>query len=311
MKHILNNIPKDEKNRILKLHTGGMKVVTENFNKLMKSKLGNVRPIMEAQMAPEPVIDTSQGTCTIECWFREGRSVIPDNVKKEMIDMITNCVRSSIPAIQKFHNDTKFTIPPFAYLYVGTSHTGSPEINTKVATARLNSIKDIFVGALSSLGVRRDIIEKLYLVQNQEYKPSDLDLNFFDPKKIDPNANERFATLVIQKLSVKGRDEETLDDMDDHIRIFGGDFSVDEEGIAKVICDLQTYSDITDLDRKLADKGGLEYFINKNITDGLTTLGSDTEEREKIVTCLNNASMASQKGKIAKITGDKVSIIFQ
>lgn len=310
MKHILNNIPKEEKQRILNLHTGGMKVVTENFNKLVKSKLGNVKPLIEAVTAPEPVIKPDSEK-TIEIWFQEGKSTIPPIVKEKMITFIRESIIESLPTIQKFHNDPTFKLPPIAYFYVGTSHTGSFERNANLANSRLNLIKSIFVEALSSLGVRSDIAEKLYFVQNKEYSPSNLDLNFFDPKKLNPNANERFATLVIKQLQTKGRDEATLDDMDDTLRMFAGEFSVEEEGIASVICDLQTYSDITDLNRKLSDKGGLEYFINKNITDGLTTWGSDTEERKQIVNCINKASSASGKGKIAKIIGDKVSILFQ
>ena len=39
MKHILNNLSEEEKNAIREQHTGGMKVMTENFNKLINSKL--------------------------------------------------------------------------------------------------------------------------------------------------------------------------------------------------------------------------------------------------------------------------------
>jgi hypothetical protein len=44
MKHLLNNISQDEKNRILEMHSGGMKIMTENFNKLLSSKLGDAKP---------------------------------------------------------------------------------------------------------------------------------------------------------------------------------------------------------------------------------------------------------------------------
>jgi len=45
MKHILNNLTDEEKNSIRGQHTGGMKVSTDNFSKLMKSKLGDVKPM--------------------------------------------------------------------------------------------------------------------------------------------------------------------------------------------------------------------------------------------------------------------------
>ena len=44
MKNLLNNISQEEKTRILEMHSGGMKVMTENFNKLLGSKLGDAKP---------------------------------------------------------------------------------------------------------------------------------------------------------------------------------------------------------------------------------------------------------------------------
>ena len=46
MKHLLNNLTEEEKNNIRKQHTGGMKVMTENFNKLLNSKLGDSKPLV-------------------------------------------------------------------------------------------------------------------------------------------------------------------------------------------------------------------------------------------------------------------------
>jgi hypothetical protein len=47
MKHILNDLTEQEKNSIREQHTGGMKVMTENFNKLISSKLGDSKPLFE------------------------------------------------------------------------------------------------------------------------------------------------------------------------------------------------------------------------------------------------------------------------
>jgi len=49
MKHILNNLSEQEKNAIREQHTGGMKVVTENFHKLLGSKLGDSKPLVAEQ----------------------------------------------------------------------------------------------------------------------------------------------------------------------------------------------------------------------------------------------------------------------
>jgi hypothetical protein len=50
MKHILNNLSEEEKNSIREQHTGGMKVMTENFNKLLNSKLGDAKPFINEQV---------------------------------------------------------------------------------------------------------------------------------------------------------------------------------------------------------------------------------------------------------------------
>jgi nucleoside-triphosphatase THEP1 len=49
MKHILNNLSDEEKNSIREQHTGGMKVMTENFSKLLNSKLGDSKPLVSEQ----------------------------------------------------------------------------------------------------------------------------------------------------------------------------------------------------------------------------------------------------------------------
>jgi len=54
MKHILNNLTEQEKNSIREQHTGGMKVMTENFSKLLNSKLGDAKPLTEQSTAPQP-----------------------------------------------------------------------------------------------------------------------------------------------------------------------------------------------------------------------------------------------------------------
>jgi hypothetical protein len=46
MKHLLNDLSEQEKNSIREQHTGGMKVITENFSKLLNSKLGDSKPLV-------------------------------------------------------------------------------------------------------------------------------------------------------------------------------------------------------------------------------------------------------------------------
>jgi hypothetical protein len=51
MKHILNDLSEQEKNSIREQHTGGMKVMTESFSKLINSKLGDVK-LMVSEQSP-------------------------------------------------------------------------------------------------------------------------------------------------------------------------------------------------------------------------------------------------------------------
>lgn len=47
MKHLLNNLSSTEKNSILEQYRGQIKVETQNFKRLLKTKSGDIRPISE------------------------------------------------------------------------------------------------------------------------------------------------------------------------------------------------------------------------------------------------------------------------
>ena len=49
MKHLLNDLSPEEKNRILEQYDNSLIVETSKFNKLLKSNLGNVRPLVERE----------------------------------------------------------------------------------------------------------------------------------------------------------------------------------------------------------------------------------------------------------------------
>ena len=46
MKHLLNDLSEEEKNRIREQHSGGKKIVIENFKKLVDTKLGDEKPFL-------------------------------------------------------------------------------------------------------------------------------------------------------------------------------------------------------------------------------------------------------------------------
>ena len=53
MKHLFNNISEEEKNRIREQHTGGMKIATDKFKKLVEAKQGNVKLYLNEQLNDE------------------------------------------------------------------------------------------------------------------------------------------------------------------------------------------------------------------------------------------------------------------
>jgi len=53
MKHLLNDLSEEEKNRIREQHTGGKKFIIENFNKLINTKLGDAKPYLKEGKKPK------------------------------------------------------------------------------------------------------------------------------------------------------------------------------------------------------------------------------------------------------------------
>jgi hypothetical protein len=53
MKHILNDISQEEKNRILEQHSGGKTIDTTKFKRLLESTMGNVKPLISEQAAKQ------------------------------------------------------------------------------------------------------------------------------------------------------------------------------------------------------------------------------------------------------------------
>jgi hypothetical protein len=62
MKHLLNDLSQEEKNRILEQHSGGKIIDTSNFKRLLESKLGDSKPlVMEQQPAGATKIGSGTG----------------------------------------------------------------------------------------------------------------------------------------------------------------------------------------------------------------------------------------------------------
>ncbi len=269
----------------------------------------------EATMAPEPVFDGEP--LEFGVLFEEGSSKLPTPGKAEVVTYLKKQLKSSLPTIIKFIDSG--TLPKFITINVGTSSTGTPKQNRIVAQARINAGIDMIELAFNELGketgevVSQEFIQK-FLTTNTDYsyEPTKL-AKIFDRTTSKSKQSERFLVFEIKPIKTMGKEWKQIssiaDDIEEAISSWFGDYvNVDENGVASAICKCETYSDIEDLDTELNSLGGLQYVINRAITDGLTAMGSDTEERIKIKNCLNKASNRSGKGDVADIAGDKLTI---
>ena len=271
--------------------------------------------LSEATMAPEPVFDSEPIVFSV--LFDEGGSTLPKSGKDEVVNYLKNRLKSSLPTIIKFIDSG--TLPKFITISVGTSSTGSSKRNREVAQERIEAGINMIELAFTQLGretgqvVSQEYIQKFLTTNaNYSYEPTKL-AKIFDKSLSKSDPSERFLVFKINPIKTMGKEWKQIsgiaDEIENAISMVGGVYvDVREEGVANAICKLEVYTDITDLDIELQNKGGLQSVINKAITDGFTAMGSDTKERIKIAGCLNKASNKSNKGDVADIAGDKLTI---
>lgn len=275
-----------------------------DLNRIVKKVL------IESTMAPEPVVS---GSYTVRIYFpNEGQTKISDGLQKQISNSIVPRLKKSKSTIEKFYNNEDFDLPKFIRIGARTTSGGDYKANKKVAEERIVNVKNFIIRLLESMGYNAEQIER-FITTNTDYtyEPTEIDANLYDRNMVKPKDSERYVYISISELTTKGLNTQQVGKVEDMLRIARGwNINPDEVGIAKGICNLQTYSDIEDLDYELRDFGGLEKFINDTITWGYTSWDDDSEERRQILNCLNKAAKTSGKGKIAKIVSDKIAIIF-
>jgi hypothetical protein len=314
MKHLLNNLSEEEKNAIREQHAGGMKVMTENFNKLLNSKLGDAKPLVnEAAPEPEPVPTDEGDSCTALFLFEKNQHEFGAETSNRVKQFMKDCIKSSIPTIQKFHNSDNFNLPSVVSFYVGTSSSGDFKVNKEVAEKRMNYLTNLYLDVMKSFAISEDVAYKLLVQSNKTYTPSKIDRNFYDSSKVKENGAERICSIVINPITTMGRSNDEIgrlqgnliDASSSIINSFLVD-DVDEDTIVANMSKLQTYSDITDLNKALinARKGSLESFLNRELVD-------DAYEKSLIVRYLNDAAKRSGKGPVAKLgTNGYIAILI-
>lgn len=210
------------------------------------------------------------------------------------LDTLQNFSRSKVGAPKNSQ------IPKFISLNIGTSHTGSGETNSNVAQGRYSFLSGMVMKAFDLLGVDSSIAKSVVVTNSDSsYTPSNLDKNFFDPKKIKPEDSERWGHIRITSLATMGN---TIDGIQDIQKSFNDASSivnnifvdgVNEKKIVDHIQRLQTFSDIQDLSQSISAGGkwnSLEDFLNDQLFD-------DPAEMRAISTHLQKCASNSGKQK--------------
>ena len=78
MKHLLNDLSEEVKNSIREQHTGGMKVMTENFSKLTNTKSGDVKTLVEQQVTTQTTTVVPNSTNPLKGLTGSGTWVVKD-----------------------------------------------------------------------------------------------------------------------------------------------------------------------------------------------------------------------------------------
>jgi PPE-repeat protein len=205
-------------------------------------------------------------------------------------------------------------IPKFITLSIGTSHTGSGETNSSVAQGRYNFLAGMVMKAFDSLGVDSAIAKSVVITSSDSaYRPSNLDKNFFDPKKVNPDDIERYGAITITPLVTKGMDTRGIQGVQGELNSASSiintgllDF-VDEDKIVRSLLGLETFSDIKDLDDAISAQrdsrfNNLESFINTQLFD-------DKDAMRTIATHFMRIAKASGKqSDTVRMVGNDISI---
>ena len=88
MKHLLNNLSEEEKNRIREQHEGGMNLAIDNFKKLVETKSGDAKPYLNeqnAQTLPSRRITRNLTVDEIDSLAEKIVDVLNDKLKNDLI----------------------------------------------------------------------------------------------------------------------------------------------------------------------------------------------------------------------------------
>lgn len=206
-------------------------------------------------------------------------------------------------------NDKKIPLPNFIDIKVATSsELGN---NQQVGDKRIEYVRKLLITVFKDLNLYTDKIEDLLVnASKTTYRPTGTDCEVIDCKTEKGKPYERIAEVSIYPFRMKGISGiggvgGRLIDASSDVNTWFIDL-VDEQGIIKALEQLQTYSDLTDLNKFLRDarKGTLESFLNDQLSD-------DPTEKMKASSIINKLAKTSGKENIAKVSpkGDIVIML--
>lgn len=260
--------------------------------RLTESELVSLVKRIISEAAPEPQYD-NEGEVVIMN-FPEGGSALSPQEQQMILNRIEPVIERSIPTIKKFLN-SEYELPKMFDFYAGTSSTGTPEQNAKVARARIATAENLVRKAFAKYGVRADRVQQLISMSTEAYNPSKLDTNFYDSSMVPPKGSERKAILLVNGLTTRGLDRDQMKQVQRGLRNASGSIRTpifdtqNEEQIVQNIYKLKSRSDIAQLNDAISsntDFGSLENFISNQLYD-------DPREMQQVVDHLNRIAIRS------------------
>ena len=115
MKHLLNNLSEEEKNRIREQHEGGMRLAIDNFKKLVETKLGDAKPYLteaSQETCEQCGGRMEEGMCVEQCGSvkeevseQSEQDVI--NIIKRMVMKLDDGVKKDLKSFKNFDDNQK------------------------------------------------------------------------------------------------------------------------------------------------------------------------------------------------------------
>lgn len=253
--------------------------------------------VNETTMEPEPVRWGEEKIIAVH--FDEGETSLDSRSTNYLMGYLESALDSSILTMKRFLDSTKYKIPTVVTIYVQTSSTGSGDENANVAQKRLDYLKNIYLRTMTErFGVRKDVAIQLMAQNKTMYRPYKVDRNFFvgkNPQTV-PDEKDRVCYIVVTPIATRGLENNQLISASGDIQqpityttrqiknpqswweeLLGFDPTytkkterhVDENTIVKGIMSLQSYSDVSDVNKiiRASKKMNLDDWINKSVTD--------------------------------------------